>query len=355
MSSVKDSLRVYRNPFSKATTNAKIPDGKAVSSAGVKKIWTRSFALDEQPYNILLYPGLQGGMYMELGDPTGNLSFNGSNKWADDQGAYTTTGGADPVAGQGAILQREKYINKWRLVSQGMRISSTAGTVNNGGWWEAVRIPLPTGQDNYVIASSGVGFLNGADPLMILPNANLNITTWRGTDGMSAWGMTRPMNDNPTYQTGAMKDLDNLIFKNKPIDTSHPFCSPKDHYAFTAGFNSATAQVSGVHSMRTEDTPSIVTDLIDHSFDAVLIRIHPLDGQQLLVHLEANHELIYAENEPERVHHSVSPANQAMLGKAQQGHVDLVAPGALQIVDGVSTHKRQKIVDVMNVSDDESL
>jgi hypothetical protein len=218
---------------------------------------------------------------------------------------------------------KETRIEKWRLVSAGLRMSCTNNATDNTGWWEACRIniadksqdwglvPLPAGQPmQYQIQDATTGAIptqQKAEYDTWAENTSLYVT---GKIDLSqklhdAVGNTPAPNNsflpgvdeksdmanNATYCSGKLRDLHKHVFKLRPSGDEHkykeiPELLKRSNYRDNWPFNDVRA------TNNTGDEGSLVDDL----FDAIHIRIHPGPTTKLMCHVVANQELVYNEN-----------------------------------------------------------
>jgi hypothetical protein len=177
-------IAAYSNPFRDTVQNAKIPDGSANLSCGVRM----------QANNIVA--GDAGGKFSFVCQPHYTDPVLYDKTKLDNIGAGLTAGSyLQPI--ENAVL------SKWRLVSQGMKLSSTANTDNNQGYFEAIRF------DSHA-------------PIDV---AILNMVT------------------NPTYINGKVRDLHRYHFQLKPRSTDHEFKDPGN--ALDNQFDSILVVLSG--------------------------------------------------------------------------------------------------------------
>jgi hypothetical protein len=221
---------------------------------------------------------------------------------------------------------KETRIEKWRLISCGLRMSCTNNATDNTGWWEACRVniadksqdwgvmPLPCGQTaqrqvtnianpdttqlaEYKTWAENTSHYICARPDLSQKRRNPNNDDATGTS-TSPYNSTLPgvddksdMSNNATYCSGKLRDLHKHVFKLRPSGDEHrykeiPEVLKRSDYRDNWPFNDKRA------TNNTGDEGSLVDDL----FDAIHIRIHPGDNTKLMCHVVANQELVYNEN-----------------------------------------------------------
>jgi len=245
-------LAVYRNAFSTATTNPKIPDGKSYHSSGVRLQAVKEFINDtDTTMDFLLFPGINNGIIMAKANQT-------NGRYMPYPSHFTTT----PGGGGGFIQNADTAIDKWRVVSQALKITLINNSDENDGWWEACRVQLPS--DNSVF--------------QIVDGATANVVgTAFDADQLPGVDVERQMVENPTYVTGKLRDIHRHIFQLAPQGSDHDF-------------NELNTLLS------TTDSGG---SIIDKNFDAIYIRIHGRTGTEsptrVMLHVVSNQELVYDE------------------------------------------------------------
>lgn len=218
---------------------------------------------------------------------------------------------------------KETRIEKWRLISSGLRIACVNNATENTGWWEAARVniadksqdwglvPLPHKQAMQYqirnIQATPTDQANGyktwsentshyITSRVDLTQRKMDITT-DATIGIPYASLlpgvdaVADMANNATYCSGKLRDLHKHVFKLRPSGDEHkykeiPEVIKRSNYRDNWPFNDARA------TNNTGDEGSLVDDL----FDAIHIRIHGSAATKLMCHVVANQELVYNEN-----------------------------------------------------------
>ena len=332
-------LAVFHNPFSKATQQARIPDGKATASLGTRlqNVVSRHITIDpdltggQNIMHVLLYPGLgagcviQGtgstnypdcrGFYLQGFKGHGLLqqNMNGApNSWPND----ATADGSD------VQLKQVNALAKWRLVSQGLSIKLVNNHEENDGWFECVRINQVKDQSDYMVTT--INDSTAGTDVTVAPNTAFIETLIADTN----------LAEEPSYQTGLLKDIHKHMFINHPLTNECKFKELTEEYRLRVNPTSdqldAGTDVDGNGvppsglACRTYDIAEgsargnkLINGMVDQEHDMVYIRIHgrtpgaiitgqdpPGPGEpniaavgagatQLLFHLVANHEIMY--------------------------------------------------------------
>jgi len=271
-SHVSSCAAVYNNPFSTATTNPKIPDGKVYSSTGVRLQGVTEVVNDgTETMDILLFPGLNNGVSVTstLGAASKGLPYR-------DHGLFNT--GALP---QG---QLSASIHKWRIVSQALKITLVNNSDENDGWFEAIRVQ-GSADSGFGPATqldgSPPGVYVGADVAGVLP-------------ALSATSLV----EHPTYVTGKLRDIHRYMFHLMPQGNDHEF---------------------NIMPRTVETNEEFVQSCLDNeSYDSVFIRVHGRTGSaptRLMLHVISNQEVVYDEGTFMTRYHSEARGNQASMAR----------------------------------------
>lgn len=265
---------------------------------------------------------------------------------------YHQVQGFSEVLGQAT---KENRIEKWRLVSAGLRISCTNNATNNTGWWEATRVnvagnsgqwalmPLPNGinanatapewntanananelaryrefYDRWAevtryyitgkINQARTGFTTKAAlppfgaslPPGTTPTAAQEATVTAHTlpanrvqqIALPCVGTDEDMPNNNTYVSGKVRDLHKHVFKLRPSSDEHPYKEIPEKIR-----RSDYGDNWPFNDKRAAAGEGDEDAFVDDIFDAIHIRIHSSPGTQLMCHYVANQELVYDEN-----------------------------------------------------------
>jgi hypothetical protein len=150
---VKDQLTVMQYPFSVATKYPKIPDGKCSHSIGLNFQLSSKIHNDSYPDIIfILFPGITDCLTVIAGNGQGSYNIISQGHFIQHClpkfMTYTHGGGNDddgdpiPETNTYNLDYTETGYNEYRYVSCGLRVGSDSTYLNNGGYWEAIRLPL---------------------------------------------------------------------------------------------------------------------------------------------------------------------------------------------------------------------
>lgn len=291
------SLAVYMNPFSNATQNARIPDGKISESLGVRSqsVTEISANLDfsSDPMEILLYPGSGSGCIV------GNLVGPGDRVWNvlgyNDHGKLNITNLSGPGGG---TVSSSDPMQKWRVVSQGLKISLINNAETNDGWWEACRItPEKRSTDFSLLCDGNTSDITQAS---LVPESYL--TTLRN----------RSIVDQRTYCTGLLRNIHKHIFTLKPSGNEHDFNDFPSQLQFNANdagpaLTDGVSRIGNRFFVPSAQVENGLNSWMDWSYDMLYIRIYPntdaTNRSRFMFHLIGNHEVSYPENVRDSKYH----------------------------------------------------
>jgi len=265
-------LAVYHNPFSTATTNPKIPDGKVYASTGIRLQSVGEMVNDTTDnMDILLFPGLSNGLL------TASSLSNGGNVTAYP---YKDHGRFDPVG----LSMSGQAIHKWRVVSQALKITLVNNSDENDGWFECIRVQGAS--------DSGFDMVPAADDgQLIIAGSGIQIPAISSTN----------MVEHPTYVTGKLRDIHRYLFHLMPQGNDHEFETMLRDYV-------------------SED--QLRPDQLDNNgYDMVFIRVHGRTGSsptRLMLHVVSNQEIVWDESSSNTRFHSEAKGNRAVFDRSKR-------------------------------------
>ena len=376
----KASSDVMINPFSPATTKAVIPDGKATMSLGqrlqsIKELQAGTDAT--QPLTCILFPGF-GNCISWFNDSSSSAGLNTTNLadrlntvdqpftnhggWIFQPIASGTTSTSVPLYfGSATQLGAQGFTSNWRTVSVGLKLQLTNNADQNDGWWESVRLSPSNDPTQWCFADSAGGavMLNGDG---VTPNTNTKPGDGRVNARGTGWKSIiseSTLVDNPTYQSGKLRDIHQHVFKLKAINTDHDFRELKSVYNFldnTVSVNNNTqAGADGIKNagaVAGATTPytvgaSVVSDAanvsdfvngnVDFSHDIILIRLWGRPSTvgsgstvntptRILSHVVCNQEIVYQENTFLERFHERAPLAPGAVKKADAVNATVIGP-----------------------------
>lgn len=308
-------LAVYHNPFSVATKQPKIPDGKLNESLGytgqtvgelVAANTTSTGAVENGgQLDIILYAGRNCGMLVR-GDYSGQfpLGNTGGTAFTDALSRYRAvgfqamndwSGFSLDATGSGTWSLDENYAY-WRVVSTGLVLSLLNPAEEDDGWWEACRLHENRDSSGFGTTAPNMGISAGS--LACVPSGILQET------------LQDTVSDQNSYTTGLLRDLKNHCFKLNPLRHDHDVVHMNKTITSAPGFYSsygAPTSVRGAHNVFSDtgenyDVGQFIKNSIDESYDMIYIRIHGrTSGNPSRLHFNVvtNQEVAFGNDERE--------------------------------------------------------
>ncbi len=313
-------LAVYHNPFSRATKQPKIPDGKLPESLGfqtqtvgtllatnVDNVGTSGLDTTGMMH-ILMFPGMNGGALV-INDLKGAYLNESSTNAAftNIPSKHTILGylgsndcNFSSVTNSGGIISNSYQYANWRIVSQGMVLSLLNPQEKDDGWWESCRVHEGMDSFDYMIGTRK----NSGDKAKgcLIPY------------NMLATLKTREIANETSYATGLLRDLKNNKFVLSPQRHEHDVIQQYDTFQMSvddigSSPNSALLGL-GVQFGSGEDAAMAwIKSRIDMGLDMIYIRVHGRssgEGTRLHYNLVSNQEITFESNEREARFHTGS-------------------------------------------------
>lgn len=251
-------LSVAANPFSTATLEPKLPDGKTNTSAGWRLQNTFDFTVGGEVTNLLLFPGLKSCVVIDgkeqitpaVTDAAGNITTPESratvsfrNNLGSDHVDIEGPAGTGLDAGEFS-LNDATPLSRWRCVSVGMKLTLVNNSEDDDGWFEATRF-MPQTEGTEVLVDTEAGVYPKPSSLF----------------GARGYNMIQ----NQSYITGKLRNLHKHIFYCQTNNNSHDFVDIPNAWKYDA-------------SIAGQNTWDIVNDFIDKNMDMIHIRIHGRQG-----------------------------------------------------------------------------
>jgi len=293
---INNQLNVYQYPFSTATKYPKIPDGKEDFTIGLPFQFSQSIRLTENNNAIfILFPGMTDCCTVYSTEDGYNIT-NPTNTVTHVSNAHMIQHVLPFLHNiENFTLDYSKTgYTKYRYVSLGLRIGVDSAYLNNGGFWEAVRIPFQENPGSFFNVDL---FDHGPMFNHITPSQKLlDIAT-----------NTKAFHQNPTYQSGSLKQLGNYEFRLFDNCMEHDFVhiprvvelsttppvDPNDGDA-TMGVGDAEA---GTKSWDNSKENHKWKHLCDNQHDIIIVKIYgpdPVDNKDFsfAYHTSANVEMV---------------------------------------------------------------
>jgi len=275
-------LQVYRYPFSTATSNPKIPDGKLTQSFGIKVQKMHRFkkrianpgtnSIDETfdptwagQMIIALYPGF--GTVGSVSD--GSLTSGGIHYNELKTGNFTDIAGGVKFSNIGV----DGIVGSYRIVSQALKLRCVSSDDHNDGYWQAVRVPMNRRSKDFcprLGADAATSFMTAHFKPSVL-NEHFKEINWL---------------TNPTYQSGKIKNLGQYEFRLQPQKIEHDMIDIPSTVEYKADqFDN--------HYEKVDDAIDITHTydfITDDQWDMILIKIQGKPETEILAHFVQNVE-----------------------------------------------------------------
>jgi hypothetical protein len=312
---VKSQLHVLHDPFSGATSQPKIPDGKVNDSLGFSTQAVREHrnAVDgDGIMHMLLYAGTNGALIV-----SGLEDAKAAFKSADyNILGFTDSGGLDssdlwdntiPIpAGEKRLIRPLEQYALHRVVSCGMQLKLLNPQDEDDGWFEAVRV-----NENLDLTEYRLDQLNSG------------ITQYDEAGTVAPYGLlkkleTRDITNDPTYATGLLRDLGHVQFELHGRIDYHDFRRRHEADDLVNDDLGVVDQLGRVADFAagSDNARQIVDQYIDPTYDMVYIRLHcransstgdQEQGSRLHTNVVSNQEIYYPPGERDNRYHTMSP------------------------------------------------
>lgn len=315
--SASSHCAVMRNPFSTAVAAAKIPDGMATLSTASRLSVSSKVEATDGEASFLIYPGFYSGLSIRYGTADTSVSppVQGPRRSLLPNWGYLPSRQLNLTAvgavGQTIFVTGQPQVpNNYRVVSQGIRFSLINNSLDNDGYFEAIRVApsystreivlaglSADGRTETAVADGGRCYL-GYDPQGFESGM---LETDAGS--FNDWSM------NPSYVTGKLRDIHKHTFILHRIEDNE-FQNVQDQNALVRGNASTGGFANGVvELLRTAGDECY---FIDRKLDAILVRcrasasiVAPL---VIHYHLVQHVEEMYDQNSDLARFQTISPA-----------------------------------------------
>lgn len=249
------------NPFDKTVLGAKIPDAKSTVSNALRFQSVLEYtvpppsggATSNEPV-LCFFPGFNNTFSILKPDET----YDAGGHYAampsitvDDQGS-AGTGSSTPL-------------EKWRIVSAGLRLQLINNADENDGWFEAIRVE-PGWDQNDLTGFKMIAAPTGTIVRTPIAFAPTTLTARRSiVPAKGSWA------NHPTYVTGKLRDIHQYMWKLNSTAKDHDYT------------NSTNASLGGFEN-------------IDKNYDVILIRLHgrtAAEQSKVVIHQCTNYEIVF--------------------------------------------------------------
>lgn len=294
MSMYSKCKSVISNPFSTATNQPKIPDGRAPASMGGKRNLMTTINFDQyDTWDIIISPRFDTPIYYATETRATNAAtpvIDGIGTFMDNHPFTTSYVSTDSTTQ--AKQNTSSEISKIRLVSQGTKITLTNSTDDNDGYFEAFRFAPGKSSQTYLCqaatGTAGEPYLQQTKVATDMFDNNVRPAVEDG----SPFVMNLASKGN--YVTGKLRNLHRYTWVNKPQVKDVDF---KD---LPTNLNVGAAPTA------TSITSAAAVAWQDWDYDVIWIRVHgrgiPTAQQggcclptKLMVHCTQNIECVFGE------------------------------------------------------------
>lgn len=296
---------MVHDPFSDATKQPKIPDGKVNDSLGLQSTSINEFrnAEDQDTLHMLLFAGSSGCLVVSNSSSESQPlvrnhyipQFRSANRilWNQLNGTSTDV----EVFG-------EEDIALYRTVSTGLQLKLLNAVEEDDGWFEAVRVSQPMNTDDYQLTTTNDNISTAGQATNgIVAPTNLIET-------LKTWDLA----DDATYSTGLLRDLHKCQFECHGRLDYHDMIHRRNPCRLEAeAYTYNTAPVTADFTSGHDDPMEMINSYIDPSYDMVYIRLHcrpnpsadaTINGSRFHTHVVANHEYYFPTDAAENIYHT---------------------------------------------------
>lgn len=206
----------------------------------------------------------------------------------DSSGIAATTG----------IFQKLGDVDRWRVVSRGMKLSLLNTTDTNDGWFESFRVTSDPGVDEMQINDS--------------PTANQAFLTHEATYFNRIALTANTSAQRLSYHADSVKNIGNFYFRLNPYAEEHPFIDINASYniSSTAVYVPGPPKVWQPNGADTQSYRPLIDHYLDPTYDSLCILIHGgASGTNVLIDAVSNDEVIYENSSQLARFHSKTTAH----------------------------------------------
>lgn len=270
---MKNQLHVFHNPFSKATTQPKIPDGKVNDSLGfstqfVGEIQNKASA---NTLHVLMFAGANCAIVV---DNSAQATLGTRVYYCPGFSGSSAIDWEDAVSAAAAMqVKNGDDYALWRVVSCGLQLKLLNPTEEDDGWWESVRVVVESDAKDWALTTVNNSTNNREDGTL----APLGVLTKVLTGGISEGLEETTLSNLPSYNTGLLRDLHRYQFELHGCTDFHDFIHKRDELHIPA---EAIDNVDIVTNYEAnfekgfDDIHELIRDAIDTSYDMAYIRLH---------------------------------------------------------------------------------
>lgn len=333
----RDSVMAMLNPFANRS-GAKRPDGAVPESHALSHRISAQITCAPVPEtpdtfgggvtHIVMIPGLHCGAIGMNGNGTGTDTpyLPGYYKWATDsfidgkfQGNAATATTINEFNIQGSI-------NKWRVVSQGMRLKLLNTFEKNDGWFQSVRLNYKLNLAHWEVYAGLTGGIAGETVLITNDTSYMRPTKQLIIDEC----LNKELAEHKSYTCGSLAEIGNFQWDLGSYSRNNEFNNIREKYILPNGAitpvdapgpgpDALAKLVSGYNQ-----GAALYDATNDSHYDLIYIRIFPgAAGSNLLADLVSHHEVCYDLDTPLAKFMTANKTMSAELQKAVDDLADL--------------------------------
>lgn len=318
---VKKQLHVFHDPFSGATAQPKIPDGKTAGSLGISTQSVREFVNKEDTDDVMhmiLYAGQNSGLCVFNGEFPNNSATTPVPQTFYQMG-FTDMGGPNwtnlPTGSSGTdtakynVDSTENYA-LWRVVSAGLQLKLLNAQEEDDGWFEACRVIREVNPAEYSLCCKNGSLDKGVDGTIAPQTALLSLRD-------------QEIVNDPSYCTGLLRDLSHVQFQlNSKMDL-FDWTSKRESQRLQGGGTSGTSlrdfsipdddNKTCAFRPNSSNAAEVIDNYIDEHYDMIYIRLHCRNngsavagenGSRLHTNLVSNQEVYFETSERDNRYHT---------------------------------------------------
>jgi hypothetical protein len=277
------------NAFGKATSQPKIPDGRASTSIGLctQSVFETRNDPEWNVQHFMLFPGM-----------TTAVIYKSNNNANDYKCADMGLGQIADWSSVSEITQGKRW-SQWRIVSSGIQFKCLNTNDMDDGWFEAIRCHRALKTDDwYAVNTVATDTANPGIGGAVAPLGLLNDM------------IVQSMIQHPSYVTGLIRDIHKFQFELHNVMDDHDFqrCQQLIKYNSNTFFDGGAfynpGNPAGSFRMQSgiDDAKNIIDNYNDMSLDMVYIRVHSrphfensdtFAGTRLHVNVISNLEVVH--------------------------------------------------------------
>lgn len=317
-------LQSYLDPWDTTSVNPVIPDGKTGMSCGLRFNNAKAVDIGQNgELYMAIFPGLNSSCnwinsqlvrsdfkkdeFTSTQDVTLNEGLINNASISFDRRLFTNTINglfapqpASPITIDTWEQPADHILARWRIVSQGVKISCIGNISKDDGWFEAIRVPVRT---HAVDATLGTPWEHVAGPNWIDKRTSGTAPHHAAPNLTNRYWKNINFANHPSYVHDKLRNIHKYRFDLAPIGTDHSWNEMENTIKMNKNFNG-----QGETIRRNYAQELLFTQTVDTTYDMILIKIHgrkvkynPTQPDslykltRLLVHGVQNQELVYAD------------------------------------------------------------